>query len=102
METTIKVNITGDTMNFIFDRGFINIRHFECENPNYEPTEKNNFDVKIRHNENEKPKDLFTSALIDCKNIMKLRKNKYKKVMQLQEKVKKITENLTTEIQSIC
>jgi hypothetical protein len=73
METTIKMKLSTDKMNEIFNSSLVNIKYFkavtEIGNPRYfNYQEPIFFNITIRHNEDQKPKKLMTDA-IKCKSF---------------------------------
>ena len=102
METSINLKTTGCLLNLAFDRHLVDVRYFECENPNYNEMENNIFFVKIRHNDGECAKKLISDELKECKIIYNSIKRKDKAVLKLKERVAVITDNLRFEITSIC
>jgi len=72
METTIRKTVKGATMKAIFDSPeLINIRHYRAENFKEKDDKEDSvylYEINVRHNDNENPKELLANAI---KNIEK-------------------------------
>jgi hypothetical protein len=71
METTINKKVKGSIMENIFDSDEnCNIRYFEAKNCELYDSEKiYNFEVKIRHSEDQDPKELLNNAIKQRQNV---------------------------------
>jgi hypothetical protein len=80
METFVKIKLSLKEILFLFDKtDLVNIRYYQPVT--ISPTDDNKvfFDVKVRHNVDEKPRDLIKKAL----KVLKLRN----KLSDLKEKL---------------
>jgi hypothetical protein len=67
METIITKRIKGSTMEAIFDSSNINVRYYKnlnlFFNAIFDPEKVYTFEIKIRHNEDQEPKQLLEQAI---------------------------------------
>lgn len=67
METTITKRQKGAIMENIFDSSdIVNIRYYDAKNihaNDYDPDKVYTFEIKIRHNEDQEPKQLLEQAI---------------------------------------
>ena len=66
METTVTKRVKGSIIENIFESSSdVNIRYFNAKNVigEYDPENVYAFEIKIRHNEDEKPKQLLPKAI---------------------------------------
>lgn len=76
METTIKKRIKGSVIEQIFESSnTVNVRYYNAkigEHQEYDSEKVYTFDVKIRHNEDEDPKQLLEQEIKNIKQTSKL------------------------------
>ena len=65
METFVNKKLKGSVMENIFETSnTVNIRFYNAKNAdNYDPNETYTFEIKVRHNEDEDPKELLKKAI---------------------------------------
>jgi hypothetical protein len=67
MHTTITKRLKGAIMENIFDSSdIVNVRYYNAKNVSdndYDPEKVYTFEIKIRHNEDEEPKQLLEQAI---------------------------------------
>ena len=70
METFVNKKLKGSVMENIFESSkTVNVRYYEAKNAdNYDPNEIYTFEIKVRHNEDEDPKELLNKAIKEQKN----------------------------------
>lgn len=80
MHTDIKLKASLNEMDFLFNNSqMVNIKFYKCRDTIESDSVKYTFDVNVRHNEDEKPRELIKKAL----KVLKLRN----KLSDLKEKL---------------
>ena len=69
METIVNKKLKGSVMENVFDSTkTVNIRHYKAKSAdNYNPEETYTFEINVRHNEDEDPKELLNKAIKELK-----------------------------------